>query len=118
MDWVGVDADCIGGKCPIEPMRISVSGGPGYISDNNPRNPRISAGNGGIAGTYTYQIAFRRTRFFNPNEVGLICTGSVRVSGTKRRATSGQSRRRHAKPALGLMQKPLPLMRRSKGGGY
>ncbi|WP_223296828.1 hypothetical protein [Thiorhodovibrio frisius] len=84
VDFVMVDADCTGWNCPPDAMRISLSGGPGYISDNNTWNPTITEGfGGGMAGTYNYQVTFGRTRFFNPDEVGLICTGSVRISGTK-----------------------------------
>ncbi len=69
VDFVGVDADCIGGNRPSDTMRISLSGGPGYISANNKWNPTITDGFGrGIAGTYNYQATFGRTRFFNPDE--------------------------------------------------
>ncbi len=82
--WGGVDADCIGGSCGIDTLRLSLSGGPGIMSDMSRGRVMISPGYGGFAGTYHFEVVFGTTRLFNPNEASIICSGSVHVSGTKR----------------------------------
>ena len=80
---VRVEAECTGACGGSETLRISLSGGPGIISDDNRSHSIIMPGYDGIAGTYSYQVVFGDTRIFNPEEVGTVCSGSVRVSGTK-----------------------------------
>jgi hypothetical protein len=87
LDWVGVDADCTGNCGGPSTLRISLSGGPGIVSDHG-AHVTINPGYGGIAGVYSYQVVFgSRADILRREEAGTMCSGSVRVSGTKRNVT-------------------------------
>ena len=68
-DWVMVTSNCIGFPCVTD--KLSISGGPGYISSGSTNI--LKGYNGALAGRYQYTV-MANDRW---------CSGSFNVSGTK-----------------------------------